>query len=125
MTTLRGTTRVPAVAPLMASLLLAACGPGPAPAEEPSAPLAAAVDTLPPGSTVADAHAASAIPRRDAPAPTRIARASDAAPGGVCPSTAGEPAPADGGREVTQGPESDVAVQDAAPAPVQPESGRP
>ena len=115
-----GTTRVPAVAVLMASLLLAACDPGPVPAEEASAPLADSGVTLRSGST-----AASAIPSRDARVPPPIARASDVAPGGACPSTAGEPAPIDGGREVTQAPEVDAAVQDAAPAPVQPEAGRP
>lgn len=120
MNTLRGTTRVPAVAVLLASLLLAACGPGPAPAEEASAPLAVAADTLGSGST---APAASAIPGRDVPVPTRVARASDVAPGGVCPSTADEPATIDGGREVTQVPESDVPVQDTAPVP--PEASRP
>ncbi len=115
-----GTTRVPAVAVLMASLLLAACDPGPAPAEEASAPLAEAVVTLQSGST-----AASAIPSRAARVPPPIARASEVAPGGSCPSAAAEPAPIDGGREVTQAPEPDAAVQDAAPAPVQPEASRP
>jgi len=124
MNTLRGTTRVPAVAVLMAGLLLAACGPDPAPTEEASAPLAADVVTLRPQSTAAAGHAAaSAILVRDVPVPTRIARASDVAPGGACPSTAAEPAPVDGGREVTQVPDSDVPVQDAAP--VQPEASRP
>ncbi len=118
MNTLRGTIRLPAVAVLMASLLLAACGPGTAPAEEANAAV-----TLRSGSTAPAVRVASAIPGRDAPVPTRIARASDVAPGGVCPSRTDEPAPLDGGREVTQVPESDVPVQDAAP--MQPEAGRP
>jgi hypothetical protein len=122
MNTLRGTTRVPALAVLMASLLLAACGPGPAPADEASAPLATAAVTRP-GSTAAAAHAGSAVSGRDAPVPTRVARASDVAPDGVCPSQAEEPATIDGGREVTQVAEPDV--PDAAPAPVPAEAGRP
>ncbi len=125
MTTMRGTTCVPALAVLMSSLVLAACGPGPAPAEEASASLAGDAATIPSGSTAAaSARTAAVVPGRDAPVPARTARASDVAPGGVCPSAADEPAPIDGGREVTQGPEPAATVQDAAPAPVQPESPR-
>lgn len=122
MNTMRGTTRVPAVAVLVSSLALAACGPGPAPAEEATGALAGDAGIIRQASPAASAPTAAAILRRDGPAATRSARASDAAPGGLCPSSAGEPAPIDGGREVTPGPESDGAVQDAAPAPVQPRS---
>ncbi len=124
MNAMRGTTCVPAVAVLMSSLVLAACGPGPAPAEEATALLAGDAATIQSGSTAASARTATAIPGRDAPGPTRTARASDVAPGGVCPSAADEPAPIDGGREVTQGLEPADTVQDVAPAPVQLESTR-
>lgn len=118
----RGTTRVPAVAVLLSSLALAACGPGPAPAEQAAGALAGDAGLLQPASPAASAPMAVAIPRRDAAAAPRNARASDVAPGGACPSSAGEPAPIDGGREVTPEPDADGAVQDVAPAPVQPRS---
>ena len=122
MKTMRGTTCVPAVAVLMSSLVLVACGPAPAPAEEAAAALAGDAAAIQPGSTEASARTAAANPGRDPAAPTWTARASDAAPGGVCPSPADEPAPIDGGRKVAQAPEPEGIAQDPAPVPVPPES---
>lgn len=122
MKTMRRTTCAPAVAVLMATWVLAACGAAPAPGEETTGPLAgdaAAIESAP---GAASARTAAAIPGHDPAGPTRVARAPDAAPGGACPSPADEPAPIDGGREVTPGPEPEATVLDVTPAPVPPES---
>ena len=122
MKTMHRTTCVAGAAVLMASLVLAACGAGPSPAEEAAAPLAGDAAAIESGATAASARSTAAIPVRDPAGATRTARASDAAPGGACPSPADEPAPIDGGREVTPGAEPEATVQDLAPAPVPPES---
>ena len=119
MKTMRRTSGAPAVAVLMATWVLAACGAAPAPGEETTAPLAGDAAAI---ESASGARTAAAIPGRDPAGPTRVARAPDAAPGGACPSPADEPAPIDGGREVTPGPEPEATVQDLAPAPVPPES---
>ncbi len=98
------------VAVLMSGLLLAACGPAPAPAGEAGATFTGEANE--PGTTAASARTAAATEGRDAPAPTRSAPA----PGGLCPSTADEPAPVDGGREVTPAVESEAPVRDLVPA---------
>ena len=121
MNAMRRKTCVLAVAVLMSSLVLAACGDGPAPTEEASA-LAGDAAAIQPGSRVAIARTPSASAERDPAGPTRKRRASDAAPGEVCPSPVDESAPIDGGREVTQAPEPEAIVQDLAPAPVPPQS---
>ena len=121
MNAMRRKTCVLAVAVLMSSLVLAACGDGPAPAEEASV-LAGDAAAIQPGSRVASAQTPPASAEGDPAGPTRGRRASDAAPGGVCPSPVDEPVPIDGGREVTPGPEPEAIVQDLAPAPVPPES---
>ena len=114
-------TCIPAVAVLISSLVLAACGDGPAPNEVATA-LAGDAAAIQRGSTAAITRTPAASAERDPAGPTRIARAPDATPGRVCPSPADEPAPIDGGREVTQGPEPEATVQDLAPAPVPRES---
>jgi hypothetical protein len=122
MNAMLGTTRLPAVAVVAWSLALAACGGGPAPADDATAPPGGDAAEIHSGSIAARARAAAAVPGRDPADPTRSARAPDGAPGGACPSPADEPAPIDGGREVTPGPEFAATVQDLAPAPVPPES---
>jgi hypothetical protein len=117
MNTMLGTTRAPVVAVLLSSLL-AACGVGPT--EDAAAPSGGDVLAIEPGSTPAIARTTAAAAERDPAGPARTARGSGAAPGGACPSPADEPAPIDGGREVTAGPETEAVVQDLAPAPVQP-----
>ncbi|MEP6502857.1 MAG: hypothetical protein ABJD97_05985 [Betaproteobacteria bacterium] len=109
-------TGVPAVAVLISGLVLAACGDGPAP-NEVAAAVAGDAAAIQRGSTAAIARTPVASAERDAAAPTRIARAPDATPGGACPAPVDEPAPIDGGREITQGPEPEAAVEELAPAP--------
>jgi len=110
-----------AVAVLVSSLVLVACGDGPALTEEASA--LSGDDAAPrPGARVAVARTPAASPERDRAGPTRARRASDVAPGGACPAPPDEPAPIDGGREVTPGPEPEATSPDPAPAPVSPES---
>ncbi len=121
MNAMRRKTGVLAVAVLMSSLALAACGDGPAPAEEASA-LAGDAAATRTDARVAVARAPAASAERDLAGPTRARRASDAASGAICPSLADEPAPIDGGREVTRGPEPEAIVQDVAPAQVAPQS---
>ena len=120
MNAIRRKTCFPAVAMLMSSLVLAACGDGPALTEQASA-LSGDTAATQPGARVAVARTPAASPERDRAGPTRASRASDAAPGGACPSPADEPAPIDGGREVTPGPEPEAVGPDPAPAPVPPE----
>lgn len=114
-------TCIPAVALLVASLALAACGDGPGPNEVAAGPAgdAAAIQR---GSTAAIARTPVASAEHGPAGPTRIARATGATPSGGCPAPADEPAPIDGGREVMQGPEPEATVQDLAPAPAARES---
>jgi len=121
MNAIRRKTCLPAVAVLMSSLVLVACGDGPALTEEASAPSGDAAATQPRAS-VAVARTPAASPERDRAGPTRARRTSDAAPSGACPSPADEPAPIDGGREVTPVPEPEAVGPEPAPAPVPPES---
>ena len=117
MNAMRRQTRALDVALLMASLLLVACGDGPAPAGEASA-LADDAAAIQAGAAMAIARTPAASADRAGSAPARAARASDAAAGMACPSPPAEPAASDAGRELMQAADPDAVVPEPEPEPV-------